>query len=208
MYTIYCHTNKSNGKKYVGVTSQPIKKRWNNGEGYQHSTYFYNAIKKYGWDNFEHEILCENLPKETAEKLEKDYIALFKTTDSKYGYNIESGGNSLKTLSETTKQKISIANKGRKMLPHQVEKMASYKRGKHLTTEHRLKIARGHSKFYIVQCDENEHIVCKYRTMTEASSKTGLSKSAIYRNINHQTNKKLLNGFIWKKERIDENRVA
>lgn len=43
-YTVYKHTNKINGKVYIGITSQNVKRRWQNGAGY-YGTYFYNAIK-------------------------------------------------------------------------------------------------------------------------------------------------------------------
>ena len=68
-YLVYIHTNKLNGKKYVGQTCQRPEKRWNNGKGYKLETYFGKAIKKYGWDNFEHEIVAENLTKEETKKL-------------------------------------------------------------------------------------------------------------------------------------------
>ena len=65
-YTIYIHKNKINNKVYIGQTSQNPKKRWDNGRGYQSSPKFYNAILKYGWDNFEHIILYTNLTLEQA----------------------------------------------------------------------------------------------------------------------------------------------
>ena len=55
-YVVYKHTSPS-GKVYIGITGQDIHRRWrNNGEGYR-GQLFYNAIKKYGWENISHEIL-------------------------------------------------------------------------------------------------------------------------------------------------------
>lgn len=96
MYCLYIHTNKINGKRYVGITgySNP-KRRWGvNGCKYDSSPRFLNAIKKYGWDNFEHEIRLTNLTKEEAKERERFYISLFRTTDDRFGYNISKGGES------------------------------------------------------------------------------------------------------------------
>ena len=65
-WCVYTHTNKINGKKYVGQTCQIPEKRWKNGNGYKRNPYFYNAIQKYGWDNFEHQILASDLTLEEA----------------------------------------------------------------------------------------------------------------------------------------------
>ena len=60
-WTLYIHTNKINSKQYVGITSRPVNQRWgSNGNNYlRDNTYFGNAIKKYGWDAFEHEIIYD-----------------------------------------------------------------------------------------------------------------------------------------------------
>ena len=103
---IYCHKNKINNKIYIGQTSQRNpEQRWMKGLGYKNNTHFYNAIQKYGWDNFEHIILEKNLSLEEANKREIFWIAYFNSTNPDYGYNIQAGGkNSLH--SETTKEKI------------------------------------------------------------------------------------------------------
>ena len=65
-YTVYKHTSPS-GKVYIGITGIEPEKRWRKGWGYNHNTYFINAVKKYGWDNIKHEIIDTNLTKEEAE---------------------------------------------------------------------------------------------------------------------------------------------
>ncbi len=64
-YCVYKHTSP-NGKVYIGITRQNPIKRWMNGKGYAHNTHFYNAILKYGWSNFRHEILFTGLTREDA----------------------------------------------------------------------------------------------------------------------------------------------
>ena len=91
-YTVYCHTNIINGKKYFGITAVKPEYRWNHGKGYNHQV-FSKAISKYGWENFSHEILFEGLTKEEAELQEMSLIRQFKTQDHRYGYNISCGGN-------------------------------------------------------------------------------------------------------------------
>ena len=73
-YTIYIHKNKINGKVYIGQTSQKPEKRWDNGRGYETSSKFYNAILKYGWNNFEHIILYTTLTLEEANQKEQELI--------------------------------------------------------------------------------------------------------------------------------------
>ena len=92
-FLVYEHVNKINRKKYIGITCKDASVRWgSNGSGYKGSTYFYNAINKYGWDGFEHNILKERLSETEAKELEIALIAEYKTTDSEYGYNLTFGG--------------------------------------------------------------------------------------------------------------------
>lgn len=92
-YMVYCHTNKINGKRYVGMTGQKtLKYRSHNGASYKGCRYFYFAIRKYGWDNFDHEILESGLSLDEAKQVEMTYIREFRTRDHRYGYNIDTGG--------------------------------------------------------------------------------------------------------------------
>ena len=90
-YCVYMHVNKANGKKYIGITKNKPEERWQNGHGYKRQA-FYNAIQKYGWDNFEHLILFENISKDEACKKEIELISEYNSTDKRYGYNISHGG--------------------------------------------------------------------------------------------------------------------
>ena len=62
------------------------------GEGYSYNSYFYRAIKKYGWDNFKHDIIISGISKDMACQLEIALIAQFRTNEREFGYNISEGG--------------------------------------------------------------------------------------------------------------------
>ena len=114
-YTVYKHQNKINNKVYIGITSMAPPKRWNNGHGYYHNTHFDAAIKKYGWENFEHIILFGNLSKKEAEEKEIALIQQYKSLDANYGYNIAKGGISgVAYHSQISKEKMSINSSGDK----------------------------------------------------------------------------------------------
>lgn len=91
-YCVYIHTNKINGKIYVGQTCQKPEKRWNNGKGYEKYSYFYRAIQKYGWNGFEHEIIASGLTKDEADNFEKLLIEKLDLLDPNKGYNLQDGG--------------------------------------------------------------------------------------------------------------------
>jgi group I intron endonuclease len=111
-YTVYIHINKINGKKYIGITRCNPEKRWKNGNGYNKNDYFRRSIEKYGWDNYEHEILFSRLTKSDARKKEASLIGEFQTFNKKYGYNLTHGGECGDIPTVETRQKISKANSG------------------------------------------------------------------------------------------------
>lgn len=157
-YTVYMHVSPS-GKRYFGITAVGVEQRWgHNGHNYKGQV-FENAIKKYGWDNIKHVVLFTGLSKEEAEQKEIELIARYKTTDKRYGYNVENGGKTVGRFTEETKRKISESKKGsipwnkgiprteeekRKMSQSHMgisvgEKNGNY--GRKFTDEHRRKIS-------------------------------------------------------------------
>lgn len=92
-YCVYEHVFP-NGKKYIGVSSDP-EKRWRNGKGYETQGKIANAIKHYGWENVRHNIICEGLTKAQAEALEKYLVGSLDTIDN--GYNTVIGGENINT---------------------------------------------------------------------------------------------------------------
>lgn len=161
-WCVYCHTNKINGKKYFGITSKAPEARWKNGRGYDKTqVYFYNAIQKYTWDGFEHEIISQGLTELEAKKLEVNLIALYKTNcrrynNPTYGYNCTDGGDGTSghLINEEIKKKISEAvidnykktgrkpwNYGIPMTDEQKEKIRQANTGREITEDIRRKLS-------------------------------------------------------------------
>lgn len=98
-YIVYIHISPSE-KVYIGITAFDPKYRWlNNGRGYKNQTVFFNAIIKYGWINFKHEILYEGLTKEEALDKEEELIRKYKSYDRRYGYNVSLRGYLIPSIS-------------------------------------------------------------------------------------------------------------
>ena len=171
MYTVYQHKNKINGKIYIGITSQKPEDRWGSqGCNYKSSPHFYSAIQKYGWNNFEHNILFTGLTKEQACLKEQELIKQFDSMNREHGYNSTSGGD-IFLMNEETKQKISQAMMGNKNgLGHpcseeKKKKISEAQKGREFTKEHKQKLS---------EAAKNRHVPCsedKKQTLKEKSHK-------------------------------------
>lgn len=113
-YAVYVHISPNN-KFYIGKTCNTMNGRWRGGKGYVNSVLFYRAILKYGWNNFQHEIIASNLTAEEASNFEILLIKKLNSNNRNYGYNITSGGEGSKNrrCSDSTKLKISKGNTGK-----------------------------------------------------------------------------------------------
>ena len=170
-FSIYCITNGVNGKRYIGLTTTSIKKRWS-----IHTFYAKNgsttalgcAIRKYGGENFiiEHILCCSSW-----EDLKKSeiYIIEARNTFSPIGYNLTKGGDGVfgsiqseetikkrvakltgRKLSEEHKEKLLTAWKGKKHTEATKFALSEARKGRPQSAEHRAKRSesmRGNANF-------------------------------------------------------------
>ena len=145
-YVVYRHLFP-NGKSYIGITcAKPYTRRWTSGGMYRKQHKMNNAITKYGWENVKHIVLLSGLSLEEANKKEKELIAKYNSIAN--GYNVSGGGGSNKGISPSleTRNKISIANKGKKRpwatenLQSFVENNGAWNKGKTLSSSHYQKL--------------------------------------------------------------------
>lgn len=164
MWTIYKHTNKITKEIYIGQTMQNVEKRWSNGisyiNNYQNDKSIGAAIKQYGWENFEHEILEKDiLTIEEANQKESYWINYYHCyigdPEYKGGYNLTSGGRGStqrQPMSVEGREKISQANKKRFATEEgrlaQAEKIRQYRAENPYTEEEIQKISDGLKRYW------------------------------------------------------------
>lgn len=130
---------------HIGITECVVEKRWESGSRYKSNERFYSAIKKYGWDNIEHEIVVTGLNKWQACKVEQSLIKYFDSTNPDRGYNHGIGGEcgSLGVHpSDETRKKLSKAHKGKRPSDECIRKSIEAHKGKHVDMGMRMKISR------------------------------------------------------------------
>lgn len=91
MGCVYRATNVITGKYYIGKTKYSMEERRKSHYTEVPNTYFHKALRKYGRDNFEWDILFESDDEENLYKKERLFIRLFNTMIP-YGYNMTTGG--------------------------------------------------------------------------------------------------------------------
>lgn len=118
IYSIYKATNQVNGKSYIGFDyNWPNRKQTH---FYNHRSKscpkwaFYDALKKYGWNNFQWEVIYQSTDKEhTLKVMENYFIVEYRSYigfSNCKGYNSTLGGEGTfgKFQSEENKQMLSV----------------------------------------------------------------------------------------------------
>ena len=119
--SIYCITNLINGKKYIGQTAKLyLSARW---DGHKlsarnnQSGYLYNAMRKYGEENFVFKVLLYNIPIEQLNFYECLWIKKLNTKCPN-GYNMTDGGEGCR--------RITAWNKGKPRSKETIQKIKSH----------------------------------------------------------------------------------
>jgi group I intron endonuclease len=227
MYKVYKHQNIEIGTIYIGITKHDnVEKRWKGGMGYYENKYFFKDILYYGWKNFTHEILVDDISYDFAKIKEVEFISLYGRIIDNSGTlaNLTIGGEGAKghIVSEETRKKISNAQKGRvftedhrrkavegrrnvKLPPRTKEhqmKLDAHKIGRPLkdSTKEKLRLAnigKISARRKPVGCyDLSGNLIKKYSYVMEAAKDLGRYHCSISDAANGKT--KTAYGFIWK----------
>ena len=139
-------TTDGNPKLYIGLTSGYKGRRAGHLRGLRigkhNNPYLQNLFDKYGETAYRIDIIevCEKNNNELLAQREIYWIDLFKTTDRNYGYNLRPGGFTCNP-SEETRQKLRVANLGKKTPPHVIEKLRQINLGQKRSPEQKLKMS-------------------------------------------------------------------
>lgn len=113
---IYLITNLINGKQYVGQTIHTAEVRWKRhcwASTLQHCCMpVTRAIRKYGKENFRLQTFCRCNSQDELDQREREICNQLNTW-SPQGYNLKAG-NGRGSMAQETRDKISVAHKGKK----------------------------------------------------------------------------------------------
>lgn len=192
---IYCYTNKVNGKQYIGQTVTPgVRKavHLRTALGASCKYPFHLAIKKYGIDNFQYDIL-EECDEALLNEREVYWITKFDSFNS--GYNLTEGAGGIRGYKRTEESK--------KVMSDKYSNGNHPRCGKTMTEEHKQILRDVHSKRVgvlnhqsktVIQTNPSTGIIIEYGSTREASRLTGISQSTI---VKACKTLKISKGFLW-----------
>lgn len=211
MACIYKVTNKVNNKKYIGFTKNELKKRKNQHKNKANNNSqfaFHKAIRKYGWDNFEWEIIYESWDGEHCLTVMEPYFIAEYDSYGQNGYNMDTGGKKgmlgvkRKPLTEEQKNNISIATKkgalrgenhpmyGSKANQKFLDSAKTSMLGKSHSDDTKIKMSESRKKYL----DENDSGMLGKRHSNETKKKMKLKRMDKWELYDSETNQfKIIN---------------
>lgn len=157
MIGIYKYTNKYDRKVYIGK-SKDIELRYKQHLKtvkiikIQKHSHFYKALRKYGIDAFDFEVLIE-CPIENLNYWEKFYIKYYCSNNSDYGYNMTNGGDGIDYWNDELKERQSKTLKGKK----------GNRLGAKFTEEQRINLSISHINYYKEHPEAREQLSRKLK---------------------------------------------
>lgn len=105
---IYKYTNRVNGRVYIGQTRVPEKRKSSHDKAVGDSA-FHTAIRYWGVDRFDYEVLQECASADELNRAETEQIKLHKSNEDEFGYNQTSGGAGDTVWTKEAKENASAA---------------------------------------------------------------------------------------------------
>lgn len=133
----YRATCSVNQKSYIGITKRTLKSRQKSHfESARHGakSALYNAIRKYGTENFVFEVIASAINLESLSLLER-LLIVQENTKSPNGYNLSGGGEGLFNPAPETRQRLRDSHKGKKQSIELIEKRIAPLRGRKISPE-------------------------------------------------------------------------
>ena len=149
IYTIYLAKNTINQKCYIGFDSAwPARQLRHKHSHVRGNSKFYNAIRKYGWDNFEWSVLYQSTDGDHClNVMEKYFIREYNSFMN--GYNMTEGGEGVVGYKHSSEQLLKISNAAKKPKSESWKSSRSKCRGekhhnfnKPVSKEQKLKISK------------------------------------------------------------------
>ena len=189
--SIYVFVNKETDKIYVGKTVQPYKLRWDSHKynAFTKNTinYFYNAIRKYGWNNFDKYVIYQTKEFQDQDKaneivLQKEtfYINLFRSDSPEFGYNLTRGGEGICGYKHTDETRLRLSES------HSGEKHWNYGNLNNKTSN------------VVLQLDLDGKLIREWPSMIEVCRQLGYKSGNISKCCNNKIGS--YKGFIWVKK--------
>lgn len=209
---IYRIVHKESGKSYVGSTTRNLKTRLKEHikDAENNSPYpIHQAIATYGTEAFKYEQIDTASSIDELAAMEKNYIVKYNTQDN--GYNVDSGGGFMKTVYQydistgrllntfsCLEEAAETINCGKQSISRACLKSTNTYRGFYWSYNYDEPFCPGKDRRLkeVVQIDQFNNWVATYKSVSEASRKTGIYKSCIAKVCRGE--RRQTNGFIFR----------